>query len=1550
MKILLIQLLDYLYTFGGAHKANRLMMEGLAARGHACVVYAPGYESIKPRPDEREILHRRLAEKGGVVLREDPDFVVYRHRGVESHAIVSEFTLDVYPRFHAALRRLIETSRPDVVLVSEDQTGLFHGAALDAAADRVIYLSHSQATLPFGPAAFDKDDGKARLFQRTPGILTVSEYVRDYIARWGGCESEVVQFPVYGEPDPVVRPSFDRGAVMLVNASPLKGLSIFLGLAERFPNVPFATVATWGTDTQERKQVTVLRNVTILEPRERIDEIFAQARVLLVPSLWGESFGLIIVEAMLRGLPVLASDVGGIPEAKLGVPYVLPISPIVDYQRPDPSAKPIPVIPTQDLGPWQEALARVLSDREHYEALSEQSRTAARAFVGSLGYERFEEAFERLLARRPTEAPGERRAALSSRLAALSPAQRTALAARLAKRKQAQLAKTIPTLPRHADGRASDFPLSFAQLRFWLLDEFRGDGYSVAIAPYMLTGPLHTDQLARSLADLIARHETLRTTFPTVDGEPVQRVHPSMQVPLRHEDLRQLPAGEQDLRLQAIFREEDARGFEIAVECLWRARLVRLADERHLLVLVLHHMIYDGWSTGILLEEMTALYRAHCLGEPLSLEPLAVQYADFAAWQRQRLSGGSFDRLLAFWRSRLQDLPASLDLPLDRPRPALLGFRGAHLPFTLPLDLAQRLRHLAKRESASLFIVLLAAFKTLLHRYSGQRDLIVGTPTAGRDHGQIEAILGNFVNMLVVRTHLVPEESFVELVGRVRRSALEGYEHQEMPFEKLVEALAPARDPSRHPIFQVIFALNQRPAKQATFHDVEITWYPASIESARVDLALELWDEPDGGVTGTIEYNVDLFRPSTIARLRDHFLTLIENLVEAPARPVGRAPMLLAHERQRLLHESVPPRWTLPEGGVHADVSRWAERQGDAIAVATAEGTLTYRQLDRAARRLAARIDALGGAGAPVALLLGNGLDHVVGMLAVLHAGSPFVCLEPDYPAARIRHIVQDVGARVLVHAGQGDHAESLEAWRQAGAPVLLDVAAHGRTASELDELEGASASHTPRPADPVYIAYTSGSTGRPKGIVQTQGGFHYVIRWFGERFGIQPGRAIAQWISVGHDPCYAEVFGALCFGATVTVVPRELRQEPARVLRWLEEQRISLAMMVPSFCRELLSLIEGDGELAHLETILLTGEHLPVALASAWRERFGERARMWNLYGPTESIVVTSHPIDRVDPEQPRVPVGVPVDGCRLFVLDAEGQACATGVPGEIFVRSPFLAIGYHDMPEATERVFIQNPLHDDYPDRVYRTGDLARWLPDGTLDFLGRADGQLKIRGLRVELSEIEAVIGGRPEVEECAVVFLDELGAQRLVAYAVAADEAEAASVLAALGAELPRFMVPSALVWLEAMPRLANGKIDRQQLRGLALQAPESPYVAPRGALEGSIASAFCEVLQLDASRIGRHDDFFALGGHSLLAARLVNRLRESEGVDFYVQHLFGHPTVAQLARFLSARRPSGGIDELEAQLAALLAHVQALSDDETEHLLSQASADAPPSTT
>ncbi len=1913
MRIQLIQLLDYRFPFGGAHRGNRVLMEKLAARGHACQVIAPGYEAVRPRPDERDHLLKALADVRIPVLSVTEDFVVYRYNGVEVHAIVSEFSLGAYSRFYGYLAERIRGFAPDWILVSEDHTGLFLGAALELASDRVVYLSHAQTTLPFGPEAFDQDRAKAELLGRTAGILTVSGYVKDYILHWGGLDATVLALPVYGDPPYPLQADFDQGAVTLVNASPLKGLPIFLDLAARFPETPFAAVASWGTATADRLAVEALPNATILEPCEDIDEILAGTRVLLVPSLLGEAFGLIVVEAMLRGIPVLASDIGGLPEAKLGVDYVLPVSPITEYRRSSAMEKPVPVIPMQDTRPWREALAGVLGDRGHYERISRQSRAAAETFVDGTGIHHLESYFEALAGTRslparrhilmtthgshgdvlpfvtlgqrlvqrghhvtllthalfaemasaaglefipldteesyrrlfedelilfnrpqdiyestriylerqkvfeddleefrridalctpetvlagryediatllvaekrglplawvllspshlatarvrgelfgeslsgplqalrstvglapiasyhdwlqtadrtlalwpawfsdpqergpeevgfvlneaietedlppeveellrreapilissgttkivqpefftstlsaclllglpalvvtrhrellPPELPagahwfpylpfsrllhrvrviihhggigtlahalaagapqlilaegvdrpdnarrlqkigaaeslkprdwtpekvsqalsrlldvacvdkcrelsretrsadaaaracalletlvskGRNDGSLGGRLARLTPEQRALLAMKVAGKKKAR-EHEIPRRPR-AEGE-NFFPLSFAQERFWFLGTLGNDAYTVAVAPYRLLGPLRQHALALSLAGMVKRHEIFRTSFPEIDGAPVQRVSPAGKLPLDIEDLRGLDEPARRPRILEILQEEYRRGFDLERGPLVRARLLVLAEEEHVLVFTLHHMIYDGWSVGIFLEELTSLYSAHLGGFDAALPEMPIQYADYAAWQRQWLQGDRLIGLLAHWKGRLDGCAPVLALPTDRCRPPFQTFLGRHRPFVLPDRLARRLRDLARAESASLFMTLLAAFDVLLYRYTTQSDLVVGVPTAGRELAETERLIGVFINMLAIRTDTDGRLSFRNLLVRVREAVLEGYEHQALPFEKLVAELAPERDPSRHPLFQVIFGVEQRPREEHQFQDVVTTWYPSELQTARVDLALEIWDKPDGGITGTFEYNTDLFDASTIVRMTQHLLMLLEGLVESPGEPIARLPLLAPSERAQLLPESEPADWHLPAEGVHRLFELWAARQPEAIAIATPEARVTYRELDELAGRVAARI---GARGKTVALLLPNGIDHVAAMLGTLKAGCVFVCLDPVYPAARIRQIVAELGPALLIGSRR------LRGLAEPGLPVVeMETVVNGTG--------GPPAATSPGdPGDPVYIAYTSGSTGRPKGIVQTHGGFRYLIEWFGRHFEIAPGKRIGQWISVGHDPCYVEVFSALCHGGTVCVTPSEIRQDAALLRSWIGEEEIALIQMTPSLCRQVLELERarpGSGGLAALEAVLLTGEVLPVSLAQGWLDRFARTPALYNVYGPTESILVTSHRVERPRPGQTTIPVGTAVPGCRIFVVDGNGEACPTGVAGELYVRSPFLATGYHGMPEATASVFVQNPLHALYPDRVYRTGDLGLWRPDGALELRGRTDRQVKLRGLRVELSEVEAVLLRHEDVQECAVELrqLDD-GDQRLDAYVVPRGGLDADTLREWLRQELPLSMVPGALVFLAEMPRTATGKLDRAALPIVEI-ASRRVYQEPATDAERFVAGLFAEHLPIE--RAGREDDFFELGGHSLLAARIINRVRDHYFIDAHVRDLFTHRTVAGLARFVEGRQGSGGQTGFRDQIAQLLEQVGSLTEQDAETLLAE----------
>jgi amino acid adenylation domain-containing protein len=1575
MKLLLIELLDYRFPFGGAHKANRLLMKAFAARGHVCEVIAPGYETTRPRPDERERLVEDLRAAGIPILAAaGRDFVVYRLNGVLVHAIVSEFSLADYVRFHGYLAERIAALAPDWVLVSEDHTGLFLGAALELAGGRVVYIAHAQPTLPFGPAAFEQDAARARLFGGVAGILTVSEYVKDYIRRWGGCESTVIALPAYGEPPYPWLGDFSQGAVTLVNASGLKGLSIFLDLAGAFPEIPFIAVASWGTGEVERAALAALPNVTLREPRPDIGEILADTRVLLVPSLWGEAFGMIAVEAMLRGIPVLASNLGGLPEAKLGVDYVLPVAPIAEYRRTSPFARPAAVIPPQDCAPWRRALARVLADREHYERLSRESRAAAHAFVEGLGAHRFEAYLAGLAEklRGTADAPGakvaegaedasqaaRRPAALDGRLERLSPAQRTQLALRLAQKRGAGQ-RAIPRLPRGGGGE-DDFPLSFTQERFWFLEQLRDtgdpdpkghpvDAYTVAVASYRLAGAFRRDLLERSLSDMARRHEVFRTTFPEVGGLPRQRVRPWGRVPLAVDDLRHLDAAARPAAIEERILAEYRRGFALEEGPLLRVRLIELADDERILVFTLHHLIYDGWSVNIFLAELTALYRAHLTERPADLPELPVQYADFAAWQRTSLAGDRLASLLAYWRAQLDGAPPVLDLPVDRTRPRRQTFRGSHRSFSLGGDLTARLRELARAESVSLSMVLLAGFDVLLYRYTQARDLVVGVPTAGREQTETEGLIGAFINLLAIRTRVAGTQTLRQLLPVVRRAMLEGAEHQALPFERLVAELAPVRDLGRHPVFQVLFAFNQIATASLRFGDAVATWHETGVRHARVDLALETFEEPASDIAVTLEFSTDLFDPATIDRMARQLRVLLASLAELPDGAVARLPMLTAEERGALLPESAPPRWKLADEGVHQLFAWQAARRPEAWAIVTPAERITFGALDRLADRVATRLAAArpagadgGGVGA-VALLLPNGVHHVAAMIGALRAGAHFVCLDPEHPAARWRQIIEDLRPSVVLTdaAGIAAHGE------------LLRLLA-GETGLAVEALEAIAArpwhACPVRPgaaADPVYIAYTSGSTGRPKGIVQTQGGFRYLVEWFVAHFGVAPGQRVAQWISVGHDPCYVEVWSALAAGATLSIAPPEIRQDPVRLHRWIGSEEIAVIQMTPSLCRQILDR-ETDGPAGEalagrssLGAVLLTGEALPVVLARQWLFRFGERPALHNVYGPTESILVTSQHVEAIDPAAIAIPVGAPVAGCRLFVLDGNGEACPTGVPGEIFVRSPFLASGYHGMPQATGEAFVQNPLHASYSDRVYRTGDIGRWCADGTLELRGRADRQVKLRGQRLELEEVEAALMRHPAIAECAVgLRLAADGGEQLVGYAVARGELAASALREWLRGELPPYMVPDRLVFVAALPRTATGKIDHGALAAAAAPAGAdhgAEMDEPESSDEQWVGAVFAECLSRE--RVGRREDFFDSGGHSLLAARLANRLREHYLIDVRVRDVFNHPTVAGLAGFIAAQRGRQEQIDFVAQLHQLLEQVHSVSDEDAAKLLS-----------
>ncbi|MFL6195586.1 MAG: non-ribosomal peptide synthase/polyketide synthase [Thermoanaerobaculia bacterium] len=1062
-----------------------------------------------------------------------------------------------------------------------------------------------------------------------------------------------------------------------------------------------------------------------------------------------------------------------------------------------------------------------------------------------------------------------------------------------------------PLAPRPRDGA---LPLSFAQQRLWLLDRLR-PGSAVYNIPllFRVSGPLRPEILIQALEEVRSRHEALRTVFAFVAGEPAQVILP--EVPATPViDLGGMPAAERQAEVRRLAAEEAERPFDLSAGPLVRAALYRLDEEEHALLLNLHHIVADGWSVGVLGRELKALYAAFAAGLPSPLPPLPVQYADFALWQREWLAGEALEAQLAFWRERLAGL-TPLELATDRPRPPVQTFRGGVERLALPAGTVEELHHASAAQGATLFMTLLAAFQALLHRHTGQEDLAVGTPVANRARPEVEGLIGFFVNTLVLRADLSGDPAFAGLLGRVRETALAAYAHQDLPFERLVEELAPGRDLSRTPLFQVAFALQDEepPALELGAGIVACSEeIPGS--SSKFDLSLHVERRP-GGWGLAAEYATDLFDGATIQRMLRRFSILLGGIAAQPGARLSDLPLLTPEEREQLLvewnrTESAYPR----EATIPALFAGQARRTPGAVAVVAGDERLTYGELAGRADRLARRLRALGvGPEVPVALLLERSPEMVVAMLAVLAAGGVYVPLDPKDPIERLRFVLEDTGAPVVVVR------EAL--------PEGLETA-DGARLVVLDALEDAAPPLHPdeaAPANLAYVIYTSGSTGRPKGVaVHHQAVSRLVLGT--DYLQIAPGNRIAHLANPAFDAATFEVWGALLNGATLVVIPREVALSPQRLAGEIAAQGVTALFCTTALFNLLVR--EAPGVFGGLHTVLFGGERVDPATVRACLET-APPARLLHVYGPTEGTTFTTwHRVEKAVAGE-TVPIGLPLANTTVHVLDQNLRPVPVGVPGELYAGGDGVARGYLHRPDLTAERFVPDPFAAPGA-RLYRTGDLVRRRSTGDIEFLGRLDNQVKVRGFRVELGEIEAVLLAHPRVTAAAVLVREDgPGDRRLIAYVAAEATPDLAGELRdLLRARLPEPMVPSAFAVLDALPLNPNGKIDR---KALAMVDPEpgtarADFVAPRTPLEERVAAIWREVLGIE--EIGAHDSFWDLGGHSLVATKVLARLNEAIGVELPLQTLFEHPTPAGLAAAAGrvVREQGGGIPRRPRQPA------------------------------
>lgn len=972
----------------------------------------------------------------------------------------------------------------------------------------------------------------------------------------------------------------------------------------------------------------------------------------------------------------------------------------------------------------------------------------------------------------------------SNKQSKLSPEKTNLLEERLQRAKVAVSGGGISPRPRGVPA-----PLSFAQRRLWFLEQLE-PGTNTYNVPRALRfkGELNVTALEQTINEIKRRHEVLRTVFRVVDGQPVQEVMPLQATSLSITDLIDLGEDDRAAQLRQLAWQEAQRPVDLVRGPLMRTSLLRLSNDEYVLLITLHHIVSDGWSTGVLMREMETLYKAYSTGRPSPLPEMRIQYADFAYWQRQWLTGSVLEEQLSYWRENLRDLPASLNLPTDLRPNARRSFRGANKGITLTRNLTEAVKNLARQEEATLFMTLLTAFKVLLYRYSGQEDIVVGTPIANRNRVEIEGLIGFFINSLALRTDVSGEPTFRELLRKVKDGALEAYAHQDLPFEMLVEELQPERSLNHTPLFQVMFVLQNAPRDVMELPGLSISLSEIVTETAKYDLFMYAVEVKEGLHIG-LQYSAEMFDRSTIDTLLDRYRLLLEAAVADPDTRISELSIIDPTEAKRILVDWNDETEYPQDRCIHQLFEAQASRCPEAVALSIAGTKISYAQLNDLSNRIAHGLRRLGITSTqPVAVMLDTSVNQIAAALGVLKAGGCFVCLDPNYPAARLRQLMFDAQPACLISesACLKDHPAIAAQFRDStpgGVIVDLTRPVTRDNESDLqsygwDWFEASPADNpepTANPTDPAYIVYTSGSTGKPKGIVQSHASFCQFIEWQAARFNIGPKMRVAQWASVSYDASYCEIFGALCFGATLCLVDRSTRYDARALISWLKAERISLLQVVPSFCRLILDSINsetdetGANPLPDLRVMLLAGEVVPTDLASNWLTRFSNECTLFNLYGPTECVLAAFYRIEEVGANQKSIPAGHAIAGRQILILDRNGRLCPTGIRGEVYVRSKYLASGYFRQPALTKKSFIQNPLHDDYPDPVYRTGDVGRWLPDGNMEFSGRVDNQVKIRGMRVELEEIESVLSRHPAVSECAVVADDSSDLdKRLLAY--------------------------------------------------------------------------------------------------------------------------------------------------------------------------------------
>jgi amino acid adenylation domain-containing protein len=1083
------------------------------------------------------------------------------------------------------------------------------------------------------------------------------------------------------------------------------------------------------------------------------------------------------------------------------------------------------------------------------------------------------------------------------------------------------------------------FPVSFAQQRLLFLDQLDSGTTAYNLSRVIrMQGVLDAGALSRTLNEVVRRHASLRTRFVFDSGEGYQLVEEAVDFETSLTDVSHF--GEADRLAEALrlAQTESSKNFNLSALPLFRSMLIRLDSRDHLLVLVMHHIVTDGWSMGVLFDEIGKIYAEFAYGVPAKLPVLPTQYPDFATWQREKFTAEALKSDTAYWVDKLKDHEGLLQIPADFPRPPIQSHAGALEIFQVGEPTANGLKRIAESQRASLFMVTMAAFQTLIWQYTGNEDILIGTPTAGRHDANLEKLIGFFTSTLVVRGNLAADPTFVQLLHRVRETTLEAYEHQDLPFEKLVEALKPQRSLNHTPLFQIMMVFQNAPKQILTLPGLSLEELEFDSGSSKFDLTLEIVEQD--GLRCSVEYCTDLFRKQTIQRFAQHFRALLQDIVENPDRPISELRILDDAARNELIFDF--NRTTAPrrrDARIDTLFAEQVERSPNRVALVEGGVKIEYRDLNERAETLASILVEKGcDQDHPVGIYMERSIDAVVTLLAAFKANAPIVPLDIANPQHRLAMLIRDAGCRVIVtHRGRHDALpKEIEAISLNNLPATSTVPSRPAAARSSEDL--------------AYIIYTSGSTGMPKGVEGTHRAAINRFTWMWRDFPFTADETCCQKTALGFVDSIWEIFGPLLAGVRSIIVPEGYLLEPDQFVTLLTRHEVTRIVLVPSLLRTLLdSIPDLASRLPKLKLWTSSGEVLPLDLVDRFRTSLPE-ARLLNIYGSSEVTADATYYDATAGTALTSVPIGRPIDNTHVVILDRHKKLVPPLVAGEIHIGGDCLARGYWRQPDLTAQRFIPNPYRTDQSQSLFATGDLGRVLADGTLEYLGRADLQVKIRGIRIEPGEIEANLTSYPSIRQAAVVVHGESqDTKKLVAYLVMSESSANSinDIRDYLKARLPDYMIPAIFIPMESLPVLPSGKINR-----LALPSPQQgslgrreQLVRPRNAIEEKLCSIWCEVLELD--EVGIDDNFFDVGGHSLSGMRVLARVRRDLRVDIPIRRLFDHPTIGELAVEVArkAEQANQGTKPVEVSngessslLDVLRTGLRALSSEERDALL------------